>query len=299
MISRDQLRGTGTALATPFKQDGSIDFEAFHKLINFNIDGGVEYLVVLGTTGETPTLGMDEKKALIEFTFKASDGKLPIVIGVGGNNTQAVIKEIEALPLHDAAAVLSANPYYNKPSQQGIFQHYSAIAEASPKPLILYNVPGRTGSNMTAATTLRLSSVPNIIGIKEASGNMIQCMQVIRDKPDDFLVVSGDDHLAFPLIALGMDGVISVAANCFPKDFSEMVRAALEGNLVSARIIHNQLLECFDLLFVENNPAGLKAFLTEMGIIENNLRLPLVPLSENIHRQVREYLKKGGEEVEG
>ena len=286
-------------MATPFKQDGSINFEAFHKLINYNIDGGVEYLVVLGTTGETPTLDLDEKKALIEFTFKATDGKLPIVIGVGGNNTQAVIKEIESLPLHDAVAILSANPYYNKPSQEGIYQHYKTIAEASPKPLILYNVPGRTGSNMAAATTLRLSEVPNIIGIKEASGNMIQCMQLIRDKPKDFLVVSGDDHLAFPLITLGMDGVISVASNCFPKDFSEMVRAALDGNLVSARLIHNQLMECFDLLFVENNPAGLKAFLTELNIIDNYLRLPLVPLSENFHRQVKEYLKKDGEEVEG
>ena len=299
MITRDQLRGTGTALVTPFKQDGSIDFEALHKLINFNIDGGVEYLVVLGTTGETPVLSLDEKKALLEFTLKANDGKLPIVVGVGGNNTRAVIKEMEALPMHEVSAVLSASPYYNKPSQEGIYQHYKVIAEVSLKPVILYNVPGRTGSNITAETTLRLSQVPNICGIKEASGNMVQCMHIMRDKPEDFLAVSGDDHLAFPLIALGMDGVISVASNCFPKEFSEMVRSALDGNLYQARILHNQLVGCFDLLFAENNPAGVKAFLTEMGLIQNNFRLPLVPLSEALHRKVKAYLSKGEPEVQG
>jgi 4-hydroxy-tetrahydrodipicolinate synthase len=299
MIIRDQLRGTGAALPTPFKNDGTIDYEAFNRLINFIIDGGVEYLVVLGTTGETPVLTLDEKKELVEFTLKINDNKLPLVVGLGGNNTKAVIREIEALPLQDVSALLSASPYYNKPSQEGIFQHYKAIAEVSVNPVILYNVPGRTGSNISAETTLRLSREPNICGIKEASGNMLQCMHIMRDKPDDFLVVSGDDHLAFPLITMGMDGVISVAANCVPKEFSEMVRAALEGNLVAARLIQYQLLECFDLLFAENNPAGLKAFLTDLGIIRNNLRLPLVPLSEALHKRVKNYLSKGEPQVQG
>lgn len=290
MIIRDQLRGTGTALVTPFKNDFSIDYEALHRLIDFNIDGGVEYLVVLGTTGETPTLSAEEKKSLVEFALKVIDSRVPVVIGVGGNHTEAVLKELEDYPLHEAAAVLSSSPNYNKPSQEGIYQHYKAIASACPRPVILYNVPGRTGSNISATTTLRLSHHENISGIKEASGNMVQCMHILRDKPADFLVVSGDDHLALPLLVSGMDGVISVASNCRPKEFSEMVRSALNGDLMTAKILHYQLLECFDLLFAENNPAGVKAFLAELGMIENNLRLPLVPLSENIHKDVKSYL---------
>jgi 4-hydroxy-tetrahydrodipicolinate synthase len=213
------------------------------------------------------------------------------VIGVGGNNTAEVIKEIEHLKVENAAAILSASPYYNKPSQEGIYQHYKAVAASTTKPIILYNVPGRTGSNITAATTVRLANeIGNINGIKEASGNMNQCMQILRDKPQDFMVVSGDDNLALAQLACGMDGVISVAANCFPKAFASMTDAALAGDFEKARLLNTPLLEGYDLLFAENNPAGVKAFLTELGIIENNLRLPLVPLSSSIHQQVKEYL---------
>ena len=203
------------------------------------------------------------------------------------------MENLQSYPLEKAAAVLSASPYYNKPSQEGIFQHYKNLASASPKPVILYNVPGRTGSNISAETTLRLAKeVDNIAGIKEASGNMVQCMHILHDRPDDFLVISGDDHLTLPLIACGMDGVISVAANCFPKDFSDMVRYCLKDDFVTARPLHNKCLEGIDLLFAENNPAGVKAFLKELGIIENVLRLPVVPLSEGVYAKVKAYLKK-------
>ena len=219
--------------------------------------------------------------------------RIPVVVGIGGNNTKELCKNLETYPLHKATAVLSASPYYNKPSQEGIYLHYKTLAEASPKPVILYNVPGRTGSNITAATTLRLAEeVENIGGIKEASGNMIQCMHILKDRPERFLVVSGDDHLTLPLIACGIDGVISVAANCFPKEFSEMVRLALHNDLNKARPLHYKCLEGNDLLFAENNPAGVKAFLAELGIIENVLRLPLVPLSKDLHKKVTHYLSK-------
>ncbi|MBD0332937.1 MAG: 4-hydroxy-tetrahydrodipicolinate synthase [Chitinophagaceae bacterium] len=292
MSVRDQLTGTGVALVTPFKKDFSVDFDALRKLINFVIDGGVQYVVALGTTGETPTLSKDEKIDIVELTFSVIAARVPVVVGIGGNNTQAVIQEIEALPIDNAAAILSASPYYNKPSQEGIYQHYKALASATAKPIILYNVPGRTGSNITAATTVRLAhDFENISGIKEASGNMNQCMQIMRDKPQEFLVVSGDDNLAIAQIACGMRGVISVAANCFPKDFAMFVNAALKEDFTTARQINNKLLQGYDLLFSENNPAGVKAFLSELGIIENVLRLPLVPLSKHIHDQVKEFLK--------
>lgn len=290
---KDSLRGTGVALVTPFKNDGSVDFESLQKLINFVIEGGVDYLVTLGTTGETPVLTKEEKKEIAEFTFEVVNSRKPVVVGIGGNDTKSIVKELETFPLEKAIAVLSASPYYNKPSQEGLYRHYLTLAKASPKPLILYNVPGRTGSNIAAATTIRLANDDvNICGIKEASGNMIQCMHILRDKPSDFLVTSGDDHITLPLIACGMDGVISVAANCFPKDFSTMVRHCLDGDFSTARGLHYPLLEGCDLLFAENNPAGVKAFLTELGIIQNHLRLPLVPLSESIHKRVREYLKE-------
>lgn len=291
MSLRNVLKGTGVALITPFKENFEIDFNALEKLINYDINNGCEYLVTLGTTGETPTLTEEEKKAIIYFTYDIVKDRVPIVVGVGGNNTKDVCKNLETYPLDKAVAVLSASPYYSKPSQEGIFQHYKALAEASPKPVILYNVPGRTGSNITAATTLRLADeVENIWGIKEASGNMIQCMHILKDRPERFLVVSGDDHLTLPLIACGMDGVISVAANCFPKEFAEMVRLALHDDLNKARPLHYKCLEGNDLLFAENNPAGIKAFLTELGIIENVLRLPLVPLSKDLHKKVKHYL---------
>lgn len=293
MSLRNVLKGTGVALVTPFKENFEIDFNALEKLINFDINNGCEYLVTLGTTGETPTLTDEEKNAVIYFTYDIVKDRVPIVVGVGGNNTKEVCNNLSHYPLHKATAVLSASPYYNKPSQEGIYQHYKALAEASPKPVILYNVPGRTGSNISAETTLRLAQeFENIQGIKEASGNMIQCMHILKDRPERFLVVSGDDHLTLPLIACGMDGVISVAANCFPKEFSEMVRLALHDDLNKARPLHYQCLEGNDLLFIENNPAGVKAFLAELGIIENVLRLPLVPLSKEINKKVTNFLSK-------
>ena len=293
MSLRNVLIGTGVALVTPFKQNFEIDFNALEKLINFVIENGVEYVITLGTTGETPTLTEEEKNALIYFTYDVVKERIPVVVGIGGNNTKELCKNLETYPLHKATAVLSASPYYNKPSQEGIYLHYKTLAEASPKPVILYNVPGRTGSNITAATTLRLAEeVENIGGIKEASGNMIQCMHILKDRPERFLVVSGDDHLTLPLIACGIDGVISVAANCFPKEFSEMVRLALYNDLNKARPLHYKCLEGNDLLFAENNPAGVKAFLAELGIIENVLRLPLVPLSKDLHKKVTHYLSK-------
>src|SRR5215204_5254357 len=288
---REILRGTGVALVTPFKEDKSIDFDALHALINFVIEGGVQYIVTLGTTGETPTLSREEKLDIIQATFAAAAGRVPVIVGIGGNNTSSVIKDIETFPVEKATAILSASPYYNKPSQEGIFQHYKALASATTKPIILYNVPGRTGSNISAATTVRLANeISTIAGMKEASGNMAQCMQILRDKPEEFMVVSGDDNLALAQIDCGMDGVISVAANCFPKDFSIMVNAALDNEYNLARIYNNQLLLGYDLLFAENNPAGVKAVLSELGIIKNHLRLPLVPLSSSIHQQIKDYL---------
>jgi len=289
---RDILRGTGVALVTPFKEDKSIDFDALASLINFVIEGGVQYIVTLGTTGETPTLSREEKLDIIQATFTFVAARVPVVVGIGGNNTASVVKDIETYPLENAVAILSASPYYNKPSQEGIFQHYKALADSTTKPIILYNVPGRTGSNIAASTTIRLAhEVGTIAGIKEASSNMTQCMQILRDKPQEFMVVSGDDNLALAQIACGMDGVISVAANCFPKDFSLLVQAALDNDYDTARRYNNLLLRGYDLLFAENNPAGVKAVLSEVGVIQNQLRLPLVPLSAGVHEQVKEYLK--------
>ena len=293
MSVRDLLKGTGVALVTPFKKDGSVDFESLQKLIDYVITEGVNYVVTLGTTGETPTLTREEKIEIVQFTYEKVSERVPVVVGIGGNDTRSVIKDLETYPLEKAIAVLSASPYYNKPSQEGIFHHYKEIAAASSKPILLYNVPGRTGSNITAETTIRLANeVDNIHGIKEASGNMNQCMQILRDKPQEFLVVSGDDNLALAQIACGMRGLISVAANCFAKDMSALVEAALQDDFTTARVLNNKLLMGYELLFAENNPAGVKAVLSEMGIIENYLRLPLVPLSPGIHNQIREYLPK-------
>lgn len=288
MSLRETLRGTGVAIITPFNSKGDIDFPALERVINSVINGGVEYIITLGTTGETPTLSKEEKKDIIQFTYEKVKSRVPVVVGIGGNNTAELINDLETYPLDEAIAVLSASPYYNKPSQEGIFQHYKALAKASPKPILLYNVPGRTGRNMTAATTIRLANeVDNIAGTKEASGDMIQCMEILRDRPKDFLVVSGDDALALPQIACGMDGVISVAANSFPAEFTEMVRQALNGNFPAAKKLNDNLLEAYDILFTENNPAGVKAFMAETGIIENYLRLPLVPLSKAVHDRVK------------
>jgi 4-hydroxy-tetrahydrodipicolinate synthase len=292
MSLRSQLSGTGVALITPFKQNFQVDFDALGKVIDFVIDGGVNYLITLGTTGETPTISKQEKFDIIHYTNEKVNGRVPVIVGIGGNNTAELINDLQSYPLDKATAVLSASPYYSKPSQEGLFQHYKALAEASPKPILLYNVPGRTGRNLAASTTIRLAhEVPNIAGIKEATDDMNQCMQILRDRPEDFLVVSGDDALILPQIACGMDGVISVAANAFPKDFSEMIRFCLAGDFAAARKIHYKLLEAYDLLFVENNPAGVKGFLYEQGLIQNVLRLPVVPLSKGVQEKVRNFLK--------
>ena len=280
------------ALVTPFTSNLSIDFTALARIIDFVIEGGVEYIVTMGTTGETPTLSKEEKKDIILFTYEKVAGRVPVVVGVGGNNTAELEHELGWFPLDKAVAVLSASPYYSKPSQEGLFQHYKVLAAASPKPILLYNVPGRTGRNLSAATTIRLArEVQNIAGIKEASGDMAQCMEILRDRPEHFLVVSGDDALALPQLACGMDGVISVAANSFPKAFTEMVRLSLKHHLKEAKALNDRLIGGYDLLFAENNPAGVKAAMFELGLIGNYLRLPVVPVSEPLQQKIHHYVK--------
>ena len=293
MNLREILRGTGVAAVTPFTNDNKIDFDALSKLLDFMVGNGVEYIVTMGTTGETPVLSREEKKAIILFTYSHINRRVPVVVGVGGNDTNAVLEDLKYFPLEEAAAVLSASPYYNKPSQEGLFQHYKLLAENSPKPVILYNVPGRTGKNMDANTTIRLArEVPNIAGIKEASSDMQQCMEILKERPDNFLVVSGDDALALPQLACGMDGIISVAANALPKAFSDMVRACLKNDFAAAKKINDSLIDAYHLMFAENNPAGVKAFLFELNIMQNTMRLPVVPLSAELHKKVKLYLNK-------
>jgi len=293
MSIRNLLKGTGVAIVTPFKEDESVDFDALASLINFQLERGIEYIVSLGTTGESPVLDNAEKKDIVAFTIETIKGRVPVVVGIGGNSTRSVVETLRHFPLQGATAVLSVAPYYNKPSQEGLFRHYQEVAAASPLPVIMYNVPGRTGRNMEATTTIRLAhEVKNIAGIKEAASSVQQCMQLLRDRPSDFLVVSGDDDLVLTEMAAGIDGVISVAANCFPDTFSSMVRAGLAGDFFKARQLNEPLMQAYHLLFAENNPAGVKAFLAEMGLIRNVLRLPLVPLSESLMKQVKAYLKK-------
>lgn len=285
------LQGMGVALVTPFKADKSIDFEAFANLLEYQIRGGVDYLVVLGTTSENPTLEPDERAQVRDFVVKRVAGRIPLVLGCGGNNTAAVIRELHSTDLSAFSAILSVVPFYNKPSQEGIYQHYAAIAKASPLPVILYNVPGRTGVNMTPETTLRLAAdFPNIVGIKEASGNMVQVDEIIKHKSDDFMVISGDDAVTFPLITLGAVGVISVIGNAFPREFSRMVRLALAGDYAAARTIHHRFNDLFGLLFVDGNPAGVKCVLHAMGLCENELRLPLVPTRITTLEKIRSVL---------
>lgn len=293
MSLRGILRGTGVAVITPFTKNDKVDYDALGKLLDFLLSNGVDYIVTMGTTGETPVLSKEEKKQIIEFTYKHINKRVPVVVGVGGNNTKSVIDDLNYFPLDEAVAVLSASPYYNKPSQEGLYQHYKMIAANSPKPVILYNVPGRTGKNMEANTTIRLArEVSNIAGIKEASGDMQQCMEILRHRPDDFLVVSGDDALTMPQLACGMDGVISVAANALPQQFSAMVNAGLKNDFTTAKKINDALIDAYNLMFAENNPAGVKAFLYELGIIENVFRLPVVALSSELHKKVKLYLNK-------
>lgn len=287
-MAKFRLEGLGVALVTPFMADKSIDFGALERLIDYQITSGIDFLVVLGTTGETPTLSYDEQLQVCDFIISKVEGRVPIVLGLGGNNTLGIIEELRKRDLSGFSAILTVVPPYNKPSQEGIYQHFSCIARNSPLPVILYNVPGRTGVNMTAETTLRLASDhQNIIGVKEASGIFAQIEEIIKNKPSSFEVISGDDGITYPLMTLGAKGVISVIGNAFPKEFGLMVRKCLNGDFKGALPIHYQFTELFNLLFVDGNPAGVKCTLNALGMIENELRLPLVPTrlstNEKIH----------------
>jgi 4-hydroxy-tetrahydrodipicolinate synthase len=289
---RQTLKGTGVAIVTPFKKDKSIDFAALENLIDIQIAGGIDYIVTLGTTGESVVLSAEEKVEVFNCTVNKVNGRIPIVIGIGGNNTAEVIKLFSKFDLTKVVAILSVTPYYNKPSQEGLYQHYIALADAAPKPILLYNVPGRTGRNMTAATTIRLSSHPNIAGIKEAGPEMAQTIDILKDRPSDFLVVSGDDEIVMAQIACGMDGVISVAANAFPKPFSDMIRYCMAGDFSMAKRLNDLMVEGYMYMYEENNPSGIKAFLFEQGVIENEFRLPLVPVSEGLQKRIHDYMQR-------
>jgi 4-hydroxy-tetrahydrodipicolinate synthase len=290
-MSRINLKGMGVAMITPFKEDESVDYDALSYLVDYQLQNGTDYLVVLGTTAETPTLTEDEKHNIVDLVTSKVNGKIPLILGVGGNDTRKLVETLKTSSFPGIDGILSVVPYYNKPSQEGIYQHYKAIAEASRLPIILYNVPGRTGVNMSAETTLRLASeFKNIVAVKEASGNITQMDDIIKRKPKDFDVISGDDGITFPLITLGAVGVISVIGNAFPKEFSRMTRLALEGDYPSALRIHHSFNELFNLLFVDGNPAGVKCMLHMMGYIENRLRLPLVPTRITTFEKIREVL---------
>lgn len=292
MTTQNIFTGTGVAIITPFKTDLSIDYIALEKQIEHLISNGINYLVVLGTTGESATQSDNEKTELVKFIKEKVDYRVPIVLGIGGNNTKAVVDKIKTTDFQYIDAILSVAPYYNKPTQEGLYQHFKAIAEASSVPVILYNVPGRTASNINAETTLKLAhEFGNIIAIKEASGDFSQIMNIIKNKPKDFIVISGEDTLTLPLISIGISGVISVVANALPKEFSEMVKLALNNNYPEAKKIHYKLLEFIDTLFIEGNPAGVKAALSIIGIIENNLRLPLVPVSKQIYQKLEKLIR--------
>ncbi|HOI27758.1 MAG TPA: 4-hydroxy-tetrahydrodipicolinate synthase [Paludibacteraceae bacterium] len=292
-MTQTKFTGLGIALITPFKEDDSVDYDALGRLLDYQLQNNIDYLVVMGTTGEAATLNEEEKSSVRKFVLSRVNGRVPIVLGVGGNNTKAVVEALKNDDMEGIDAILSVVPYYNKPSQEGIFQHYSVIAEASKVPVILYNVPGRTGVNMTAETTLRLANkYDNIIAIKEASGNIVQVNNIIKNKPKDFMVISGDDGITYPLMTMGAVGVISVIGNAFPKEFGKMVRLALAGDYQSAREIHQHFTDLFDLLFVDGNPAGVKCMLSIMGYIENKLRLPLVPTRITTFEKMRDVLDK-------
>ena len=289
---RKRLKGMGVALITPFKEDGSVDYDALLRLVEYQVQNGIDFLCVLGTTAETPTLTAEEKKKIKSLVIVRVNGRVPILLGVGSNCTQTVIDTIKNDDMTGVDALLIAVPYYNKPSQEGIYQHYKAIAQSTKLPIVLYNVPGRTGVNMTAATTLRLAhDFENIVAIKEASGDISQMDEIIKKKPENFDVISGDDGITFPLITLGAVGVISVIGNAFPREFSRMTRLALAGDYNSALTIHHQFTELFKLLFVDGNPAGVKAMLSMMGMIENRLRLPLVPTRITTYEEMRKVLE--------
>jgi 4-hydroxy-tetrahydrodipicolinate synthase len=290
-MTNSRFKGMGVALITPFNEDETVDYNSLGRLVDYQLKNGIDYLVVLGTTAETATLSNEEKKEVSSFVINRVNGRVPIVLGVGGNCTKAVVDELITGDFTGVDAILSVTPYYNKPSQEGIYQHYCAIALASKLPVILYNVPGRTGVNMTSETTLKLArEFPKIIAVKEASGNISQMDEIIKNKPKDFMVISGDDGITFPLITLGAVGVISVIGNAFPKEFSKMVRLALAGDYANALEIHHSFTELFNLLFIDGNPAGVKCMLNAMGFIENKLRLPLVPTRITTYEKIRKVL---------
>lgn len=285
------LIGTGAALITPFKEDLSIDIEALNQIVNFSIDGGVDYIVVLGTTAETATLTEDEKDLIIKTVIDSNKGRLPLVLGVGGNDTIKVVEELKTRDLSPFVAILSVSPYYNKPTQEGIYQHFKAISNASPIPIILYNVPSRTGIGMMPATVIRLANdFSNIIAIKEAAGDMIQAMEILKDKPKDFLVISGDDMVALPMILAGAIGVISVIAQGFPKEFSEMIRLGLNRKVDEAFESHYRFADCINMIFEQGNPAGIKKVFHSLGLSENVLRLPLVAVSSPLALRIDEFV---------
>lgn len=275
------FQGTGVAIVTPFSSSGAIDYDAYERMISHVINGGVDYIVAMGTTGETPTLSKEEKHSLLRFSVEKVASRVPLVIGIGGNNTSEVVQVIQTSPLEGIDGILSVSPYYNKPTQEGIYLHFKAIAESSPLPVILYTVPGRTGGNISAETTIRLATdFPMIAGIKEASGNLDQVYQILKNRPDNFLVISGDDGLTLPMLAAGADGVISVIANAYPEKMSSMVRFGLAGDFFHARKVHFQLIDLINALFADGSPGGIKALLEMKGLCQEVVRLPLVPINQ-------------------
>ena len=288
-----RFKGTGVAIVTPFKNDSSIDFAALGRVINHVISGGVNYIVAMGTTGESVTLSKEEKKAIISYVVEVIDNRVPLVVGIGGNNTQETINFIRHSVLTGVDGILSVAPYYNKPTQRGLFQHFKAIATSSPLPIIIYNVPGRTSCNISSDTCLELArECDNIIAVKEASGDISQIMRIIKGKPDNFSVISGDDMLTIPIIAAGGAGVISVLANAFPAQTSELINHSLKNNFKSAREIHFRFLEMIELLFIDGNPSGVKAMLNVMNICQNTLRLPLVPVSRPVYTRIQKAIEE-------
>jgi 4-hydroxy-tetrahydrodipicolinate synthase len=293
-----KLKGTGVAMVTPFHKDGAIDFKALERLIESLVAGKADYLVLLGTTGESVTLNKDEKTALLDYTKEVNKGRLPLVLGIGGNNTQEVVNSFKTYDLDNVDAVLSVTPYYNRPSQKGLLQHFKMIAHACPLPVILYNVPARTGTNITAETTLSLANeFENIVGVKEASGNFDQITHIIKNRPGNFLVISGDDNITYPLMALGADGVISVAANAFPRDFANMVRLCLKGEYDKACKLHYQFMDILPFLYAEGNPGGIKAALNALKICTEHVRMPLAPVSKALQNKIAEVIKEKFEVV--
>jgi len=292
MSLQEKFRGTGIAIVTPFNADGTIDWDSFRNLINFWIDGKVEYLVVLGTTGESPTVHGEEKQQVFSFVNDITAGRIPIVAGIGGNDTRDVLTGFKSFDLKGYDAILSVSPSYNKPNQEGIFQHYKMLNAQTPLPILMYNVPARTGQNVTAETQLRIANeCRNIFGTKEASGDFNQVMQIIKNKPKDFLVISGDDLITLPMIACGGDGVISVVANAYPKEYSEMTRLCLAGRFNEALPLHYKYVDIINSMFAEGSPNGVKAYLSEMGLCSNAVRLPVWPVSEKLLEKVRGLMK--------